>query len=433
MCGIALVADARGRRSHETVREALSALVRLTHRGAPAETASIDGSGILAQIPWKVLADDLPAVFADERAPRVLGMFFMPRGRVGLLKDLIADVMHRAGFGGCCWRTVPVSFESFDRRRTADFPAIVQLAAVAGDAVPDIERSLYAARQRIEAATLADVKSGFALVSLSSRTVVYKGLLAPAELAGFYSDLRDPAFQSAIAIVHQRFSTNTGVRWGLAQPFQVLAHNGEIATVDGNRRSTGARRWSSDSQSLDAAAQALMAGGCALSHALARLVPPAWENDTQLDPTVSAFYEYESTRGEPWDGPAAIAFSDGVLAGALLDRNGFRPARYVRTRDDRVYLGSEAGIFDIPAGSVLTRGRLCPGGMLLIDTERGEILDTSAARERFAAARPYRKLVAQALVPLAAITAPAEPSAAVSGSTRRTGGSFSRCWRGTGS
>ena len=434
MCGIALVADARGRRSHETVREALSALVRLTHRGAPAETASIDGSGILAQIPWEVLADDLPAVFADERARRVLGMFFMPRGRVGPLKDLIADVMHRSGFGGCCWRTVPVSFGSFDRRRTADFPAIVQLAALAGDTVPDIERNLYAARQRIEAATLADVRGGFALVSLSSRTVVYKGLLAPGELAGFYPDLRDPAFRSAIAIVHQRFSTNTGVRWGLAQPFQVLAHNGEIATVDGNRRSTGARlresglvtqlgtpadRWSSDSQSLDAAAQALMAGGCALSHALARLVPPAWENDAELGPAVSAFYEYESTQGEPWDGPAAIAFSDGVLAGALLDRNGFRPARYVRTRDDRVYLGSEAGIFDIPAGSVLTRGRLGPGGMLLIDTERGKILDTSAARKRFASARPYRKLVAQALVPLAAISASPETSSAGSGDELR--------------
>jgi glutamate synthase (ferredoxin) len=418
MCGIALVADARGRRSHDTVGEALDALVRLTHRGAPAETASIDGSGILTQIPWEVLADDLPAAFADERTPRALGMFFLPRGRVSALKDLIAEEMHLAGFGGCCWRTVPVSFEPFDARRTAGFPAIVQLATIAGSSVPDIERALYSARQRIEAATLSDVKAGFALVSLSSRTVVYKGLLTPAELARFYPDLRDPNFRSAIAIVHQRFSTNTGVRWGLAQPFQVLAHNGEIATAEGNRRSTGARlresglatqlgtpadQWASDSQSLDVAAQAIMAGGCELPLALARLVPPAWENDAELDPAVAAFYEYESAHAEPWDGPAAIAFSDGVIAGALLDRNGFRPARYVRTREDRVYLGSEAGIFDIPGGAVVERGRLGPGGMLIVDTRTGEVLDTAASRKRLASARPYRALVAKAIVPLESI------------------------------
>lgn len=325
MCGIGLIADARGRRTHDIVEQALAALVRLTHRGAPPDTASIDGSGILTQIPWPVLADDLPAVFTQEHARRALGMFFMPRGRVAALKDTVAAELHRAGFTGCCWRTVPVSFESFDRRRTADLPAIVQVAVIASDDVGDPDSALYRVRQRIESATTSDVAQGFAVVSLSSRTVVYKGLLTPAELGTFYLDLREPAFRSAIAIVHQRFCTNTGARWGLAPP-------------------------------------------------------------------------YESTHDEPWDGPAAVAFTDGAIAGALLDRNGFHPARFIQTRDDRIYLGSEAGIFDVPSESILSRGRLGPGGLLIVDTERGEILDTAAVRTRLASERPYRKLLAQSVI-----------------------------------
>ena len=422
MCGIALVADARGRRTHDIVEQALGALVRLAHRGAPPETASIDGAGILTQIPWDVFADDLPGAFSRPDAVRALGMFFMPRGRVEALKRVIAAELQAGGFGECYWRTVPVTFESFSHVRRSDLPAILQVAAIANDDAGDVEGRLYRVRQRIDVAASRERRHGFSVVSLSSRTVVYKGLLSPEELPAFFPDLRDPAFRSAIAIVHQRFSTNTTARWALAQPFHVLAHNGEIATIDGNRRWTGARlreegipsalgtaadEWASDSSSLDEAAQALAAAGLELPHAFARLIPPAWEGDADLDPSVAAFYEFESCHGEPWDGPAAIAFSDGVVAGALLDRNGFRPARYVRTRDDRLYLGSEAGIFDLPEGTIVARRRLSPGGLVLADTRTGQILETSAARRRMAAGRPYRALLARTVIPAATLgTAP---------------------------
>ena len=414
MCGIALVADARGRRTHDIVEQALGALVRLAHRGAPPETASIDGSGILTQIPWGVFADDLPAAFSRSDAVRALGMFFMPRARVDALKRAIAAELQAGGFGDCYWRTVPVSFETFSPVRRADLPAILQVAAIANDNGGNVEARLYQVRQRIDVAAARERRHGFAVVSLSSRTVVYKGLLSPEELPAFFPDLRDPAFRSAIAIVHQRFSTNTTARWALAQPFHVLAHNGEIATIDGNRRWTGARlreegiptslgtaadEWASDSSSLDEAAQALAASGLELPHAFGRLIPPAWEGDADLDPAVAAFYEFEACRAEPWDGPAAIAFSDGVIAGALLDRNGFRPARYLRTRDERLYLGSEAGIFDLPESAVVARRRLPPGGLVLADTRSGKILETPAARRRLAAARPYRALVTRTVLP----------------------------------
>jgi glutamate synthase domain-containing protein 2/glutamate synthase domain-containing protein 1/glutamate synthase domain-containing protein 3 len=418
MCGIALVADARGRRTHDIVEQALGALVRLAHRGAPPETASIDGSGILTQIPWDVFADDLPAAFSRPDARRALGMFFMPRARVEPLKRLIAAALRTAGFGECHWRPVPVSFENFNHTRRTDLPTILQVAAIAHDDAGDVDARLYRVRQRIDATAARERGHGFAVVSLSSRTVVYKGLLSPHELPAFFPDLRDAAFRSAIAIVHQRFSTNTTARWALAQPFHVLAHNGEIATIDGNRRWTGARLreegipsslgtaadgWASDSSSLDEAVQGLTASGLELPHAFARLIPPAWEGDADLDPSVAAFYEFEACHGEPWDGPAAIAFSDGVVAGALLDRNGFRPSRYFRTRDERLYLGSEAGIFDVPDSAIVARRRLSPGGLVLADTRTGRILETEAARRRLAAARPYRTLVRRIVVPAATL------------------------------
>ena len=413
-CGIGLVADARGRRSHEIVEHALSALVRLTHRGAPPQTASIDGSGILTQIPWRVYRDDLPAVFSAARDTRALGTFFMPRHRTAELKALIETALHQVGFRRCHWRTVPVRFTAFDATRRRHMPAILQVAALADGRRPGAEAALYCARVRMDHAAARERFAGFSVVSLSTQTVVYKGLLTPSELTDFYPDLRDPEFSSAIAVVHQRFSTNTAPLWALAQPFHLLAHNGEIATVAGNRRWAGAaaaaaalptllgtpaEQRRSDSSSLDAAAQALCAAGCSLPHALSRLVPPAWEDDPALPPDVAAFYEYQACFGPSWDGPAALAFTDGEVAGALLDRNGFRPARFVRTRDDRLYLGSEAGIFDLPAREIVQRGRLGPGAMILVDTRRRQILGTPEVRVQLAAHKPYRALAARAIVP----------------------------------
>jgi len=388
MCGISLVADTRGRRSHELVEEALSSLVRLTHRGAPPDTASV-GAGILTQIPWEVFADDLPGAFSVPGVPRALGMFFLPRHHGTEPKKTIEHALARAGFGTCHWRVVPVCFDGFAAGRHTERPAIVQVAALGDGTVADPDAALYRARIRIETAAAArDGWNGFAVVSLSTRTVVYKGLLTPAELPIFYPDLREPTFRSAIAIAHQRFSANTIAQWALAQPFGVLAHNGEISTIDGNRRSTGDRLRAarvptllgtpadargSDSSSLDAAVRALCSAGLSVPHALACLIPTAREHDAAPDPALAAFSEYQARFGEPWDGPAAVAFTDGDVAGALLDRHGFRPARYVRTRDGRVYLGSGAGIFDVPERDVLSRGRLAPGGVLIVDTRTGDV------------------------------------------------------------
>ena len=412
-CGIGLVVDARGRRSRDIVEQALGALVRMTHRGAPQETASIDGSGILTQIPWRVYRDDLPPAFSTGTGTRALGAFFMPRHGVSALKVIVEQALRRAGFGRHHWRTVPVSFAALDRARRRHMPAILQVAALADGNGDGAEAALYRARMDIEAAAARRRFSGFSLVSLSTRTVVYKGLLAPAELPIFYPDLSDREFTSAIAVVHQRFSTNTAPEWGLAQPFHMLAHNGEIASVAGNRRwagaaaqaaglpsllGTAAERRRSDSSSLDAAAQALCAAGCSLPHALSRLIPPAWEHHATLPPEVAAFYEWQACFGPSWDGPAAVAFTDGEVAGALLDRNGFRPARYVRTRDRRLYLGSEAGIFDLSPRDIVERGRLAPGGIILADTRSGRILGTDAARAQLASRKNYRAIVARSVV-----------------------------------
>ena len=425
MCGIALVADSHGRRTHDIVEQALGALVRLTHRGAPAATASIDGAGILTQIPWPLLADDLPAVFSVETAaPRALGCVFMPRrGRVEA-RTAIERILAGCGFDRIAWRAVPISFDAIDADRRAGVPAVLQVAAIGRMPADEAEAALYRARVRIDA-ELAAKGHDFSLVSLSTRTVVYKGLLTPSELPRFYLDLREPHFRSAVAIVHQRFSTNTVARWALAQPFHLLAHNGEISTIEGNRRWAGARlrasgiptnlgsdldRRCSDSCSLDAAAHALAANGLTLPQALARLVPPAWEEDETLDPYVAAFYEHQSTFSEPWDGPAAVAFSDGTVAGALLDRNGFRPARYVRTRDGRLFLGSEAGIFDVPEQTIVSRRRLGPGGMVLVDMRSGDVLETAAVRLRLARSEPHRALVTARIVPHASLQPASSPA-----------------------
>ena len=419
-CGIGLLADIHGHRSHNLVEQALTALTRLEHRGAPAETASVDGSGILTQIPWELLIEDLPPAFTREDARRMAGMLFLPRRYAHELMPLIEGTLTDAGWTSLTWRTVPVCFDGLDHVRYREVPAIVQIAGIAGARVTNADASLYRAQLRIEDLGATFRADGFAVVSLSTRTVVYKGLLTPGELPAFFVDLRQAAFRSAIAIVHQRFSTNTFAQWSLAQPFHMLAHNGEISTIAGNRRWTKARlreaagvsalpagldEGVSDSCSLDAAAQALQHAGYALPHVMSRLVPPAWENDARMASHVRAFYEYQARFSEPWDGPAAIAFSDGRLAGALLDRNGFRPARYIRTDDGHLYLGSEAGIFDIPDAAIIERGRLGPGEMIVVDTERGCVYETEAVREQLARQRPYRALVRDSTVPWPAVMA----------------------------
>jgi glutamate synthase domain-containing protein 2/glutamate synthase domain-containing protein 1/glutamate synthase domain-containing protein 3 len=417
MCGIGLIADARGRESHDLIERGLAALCRLSHRGASAETASIDGAGILSQIPWTLFARELPARLRAADNTRMLGMFFFPSDSRASLQPIIERALREDGWGWIRWRPVPVRSDALTAEMRSSRPEISQVIGVADGQMPQADARLYRARLRIrrEAARLGF--DGFSVVSLSTATVVYKGLVTPPDLPQFFPDLRDPRFASALAIVHLRFSTNTLPQWGLAQPFQAIAHNGEINTIAGNRLWMRARQrdaacvpllageslvseTGSDSQSLDDAVELLRHSGFSLPHALSRLIPPAWERNPDLSPEVTAFYAYQSCFSEPWDGPAAIAFTDGRLTGAVLDRNGFRPIRYVRTADNLLLLGSEAGIFDVAEREGVCRGRLGPGEMIAVDTGSGSFHGTAAIREALARQRPYGQMLRRMLATL---------------------------------
>ncbi|MGH9331177.1 MAG: glutamate synthase large subunit, partial [Vicinamibacterales bacterium] len=346
---------------------------------------------------------------------RMVGMFFWPAGRKTLIVPAIERAIRAAGWQSVRWRPVPVDDDVLDPIARAARPEIWQAIGVADGAVPDADARLHRARLRIERYAARLRLHGFSAVSLSTSSVVYKGLVTPDQLPAFYPDLNSRSFDSALAIVHQRFSTNTAPEWRLAQPFRMLAHNGEINTVQGNRLWMRARardrsclgvyagerildETGSDSQSLDEVVELLRHSGFSLPHAISRLLPPAWEQDADLPPDVAAFYAYQACFSEPWDGPAAIAFTDGRLAGAALDRNGFRPLRYIRTSDDQLLLGSEAGIFDVAEREVVRRGRVGPGGMIAVDTLDGTIRETAAIRASLARQRPYARLLARGVI-----------------------------------
>jgi glutamate synthase (ferredoxin) len=422
-CGVAVIVDRRGRSRHEWLARALEALTRLTHRGAPGEgRGSADGAGVMTAIPWSLFAGDVPARFADSAAVRAAGVCFAPASEADDARRAIAEALDREGWCDLAWRLAPTDRHRLGDLERATCPEVWQVAAihVAGPARSEaqLEQSLYRARLDAEARLLERGLGGAALISLSMRTLVYKALVAPADLASFYADLADARFETPFAIVHQRFSTNTFPQWALAQPFRVLAHNGEINTVLGNRlharrRQDGlagadgarsgaryVRETGSDSQSLDDMVDNLRQAGFSLAHAFARLLPRAWEHDVTLTPGARAFEQYQAAAVEPWEGPAAIAFCDGRQAGAVLDRNGFRPLRVLLSTDGLVTVGSETGIFDIPEAQVERRGRLGPGEMLVVDLESGALLENLAVRKALAAARPYRKLIERTVVSL---------------------------------
>src|SRR5690242_14440247 len=380
---------------HDAVALAVDALARLSHRGGlDADGKSGDGAGLLIQVPRELLgeAQGLATVFDwDDRA-----------------RDAVERHLRVVS-----WREVPVDRHSLGEKALATMPRIWH-ALVAGDAAdPDAwERNLYLARRRIERDAQRDGVRMY-IPSCSSRTVVYKGLMAGTRLADFYLDLRDPRCHSRLAVFHQRYSTNTMPDWRLAQPFRMLAHNGEINTITGNRAWMRARetelepelreaiwRDGSDSASLDNALELLVRRGWEVSEALMSLVPDAWEGRGDLAAPVRDFYRYQSIRFEPWDGPAALAFSDGVVAGAALDRNGLRPLRWQRTRRGLVAAASEAGVVEMAPEDVVERGRLGPGQMVLVDTRDGTLLRDSDAKERAAARHDYALLADRVLVPV---------------------------------
>jgi glutamate synthase (NADPH/NADH) large chain/glutamate synthase (ferredoxin) len=378
--------------SHRVVELAVGALARLAHRGGmDSDGKSGDGAGLLVQVPHRLLGG---------RPTRLaVAMLFEWDSRA---RVLLAEELRQAGSPIAEWREVPIDRSALGEKALAGAPAIWQGLIDNPQLAPhEWEAVLYRARRAAERRAAAEGVRLY-VPSLSSRTVVFKGLMAGTHLADFYRDLQDPACESALAVFHQRYSTNTMPDWRNAQPFRMLAHNGEINTLSGNRNWMRARDpylpeelrdpiWpeGSDSASLDQSLELLVRLGSDPAEALMTLVPDAWEGRGDLDPAVRDFYRFQSTRYEPWDGPAALAFSDGVVAGAALDRNGLRPLRYQLTADGLVVAASEAGVVPLDPGLVVERGRLGPGQLLLVDTSDGSILRDAEAKERVARRQEY--------------------------------------------
>jgi glutamate synthase (NADPH/NADH) large chain len=435
-CGVAMVADIRGRRSHGIVTDALVALANLEHRGAAgAEPTSGDGAGILLQLPDELLRAevdfDLPAPTQDGAHAYAAGMAFLPQDldQRARAVSLVERIAKEEGLEVLGWRDVPIAPETANVGPTARsvmphfaMPFVAASPDVDGARPGGIEldRMAFCLRKRAEHESVA-AGCGVYFPSLSARTLVYKGMLTTAQLPVFFSDLTDSRLASAIALVHSRFSTNTFPSWPLAHPFRFVAHNGEINTIRGNRNRMRAREAllqsdliagdltrlypicdpdGSDSASFDEVLELLHLGGRSLPHAVMMMVPEAWENAT-MDPKRRAFYKFHASLMEPWDGPASVTFSDGTLVGAVLDRNGLRPARWWRTVDDRVVFASETGVLDLPPDQVVAKGRLQPGRMFLVDTARGVIVDDDEIKTQLAAQRPYGEWLHAGLLKIA--------------------------------
>jgi len=431
-CGIAFVADLHRGPSHRLVDLGLTALENLAHRGAfGADPETGDGAGILLQMPDNLfrpvaasLGIELPAI-----GEYGSGMVFLPTSPEGAQSAMgaLAAIAAEEGLAVLGWREMPVDLAIAGQSAREVAPGFSQVFLGWGPgAVPPkaelgadglaLERRLYVVRKRAEHQV-----PGLYFPSLSARTFVYKGMLASTQLRGFFSDLGDERLESALALVHSRFSTNTFPAWPLAHPYRLVAHNGEINTVRGNRNWMRAREalletdliggdlrrlfpivtpGKSDSASFDEVLELLHLGGRSLPHSVLMMIPEAWENHSELDAKRRAFYEYHSCLIEPWDGPAAVAFSDGNIVGAVLDRNGLRPARYWVTDDGLVVLASEVGVLDIEPAKVVQRGRLQPGRMFLVDTKAGRIVDDAEIKASLAAEHPYAEWLEQELVHL---------------------------------
>src|SRR6266446_1007687 len=427
-CGVGFVARASGERSAEIARLALQALARVAHRGAAATDRSGDGAGLLTQIPAPLFYREAASrgIALAPGQPFAVGAFFLPREHdaLGRATAIIEEVLCREGLPVLGWRNVPVDLDVLGAGARASCPTIRQviIEAPAGGRQDDTtwERSLYLARRTIERriAEAGPDLEPFFVCSLSCRTLVYKALLTGTQLAGFFPDLASSDYETALAIFHQRYSTNTTSSWPLVQPFRLLAHNGEINTLWGNRNAMLAREpalagppwgdavdrlkpviWSegSDSASLDNALELLVRSGRDPVHALMMLVPEAHEGAVEMEPALRGFYEFHECLVEPWDGPAALAFSDGVFVGSALDRNGLRPCRYQVTRDGLVVAGSETGLVDLNAGDVVESGRLGPGELLVVDTRRKAILRNAEAKREVARRRPYSRWAARSI------------------------------------
>ena len=426
-CGVGFIAHINGHKSHDIVLQGLQILSNLTHRGATGYDPKLgDGAGILIQIPDAFLRKEAAAlnITLPATGDYACGIVFLPQSEISrhACEARIADIIREEGQNLLGWRDVPRDNSKIADAARAVEPVMRQVFIVRGANVQDqnhFERKLFVIRKRIEHAVralkLAD-GSQFYIPSLSSRTIVYKGMLLAKEVGVYYRDLQNETMVSALALVHQRFSTNTFPAWELAHPFRMIAHNGEINTLQGNVNWMAARHatmrsallgedldkiWplivegQSDSAAFDNALELLVAGGYSLPHAMMLLIPEAWSGNALMDDERRAFYEYHAALMEPWDGPAAVAFTDGRIIGATLDRNGLRPARYLITDDDYVMMASEMGVLTFPEERIIKKWRLQPGKMFLIDLEQGRIIDDAEVKKTLAQAKPYRDWIAK--------------------------------------
>ncbi|MBU0689167.1 MAG: glutamate synthase large subunit [Gammaproteobacteria bacterium] len=426
-CGVGFVAHIKGIASHDRVSEGLNILENLTHRGAVgADPLAGDGAGILIQIPHAFLstATAKNKIQLPEAGEYGVGMLFLSRNKAAraACEKIVEAKIKAEGQILLGWRDVPVDSSGLGESVKAVEPLVRQVFIARGKKTVDqdaFERKLFVIRKTIEHAVRKLPKgqgAGFYIPSMSSRTIVYKGMLLATQVGEYFLDLQDESCVSAFALVHQRFSTNTFPTWDLAHPFRMIAHNGEINTMRGNVNWMAARHaamsssflgsdleklWpliaegQSDSACFDNALELLVAGGYSLPHAMMLLIPEAWAGNPLMDEERRAFYEYHAALMEPWDGPAAVAFTDGRMIGATLDRNGLRPARYLITDDDVVLMASEMGVLPIAESKVVKKWRLQPGKMFLIDMEAGRIVDDSELKKQIATAKPYGKWIKQ--------------------------------------
>ncbi|MCU7850617.1 MAG: glutamate synthase large subunit [Candidatus Thiodiazotropha sp. (ex Monitilora ramsayi)] len=439
-CGVGFVANIKGAKSHETIQQGLEILERLTHRGAVgADPEAGDGAGILFQKPdafFRAVIDfELPA-----EGDYAIGMIFLPQNKASrdVCEGAIEDLIKAEGQTIIGWRDVPVSNDGLGYSVKPTEPVVRQVFVARGNNCADqgaFERKLFVIRKQIEnRIRQAELEGGdsFYFTSFSSRTIVYKGMLLADQVGDYFLDLSDERMVSALALVHQRFSTNTFPTWDLAHPFRMIAHNGEINTLRGNVNWMRARKNSmaseilgedldkiwplipegqSDSACFDNALELLVAGGYSLAQAMMMLIPEAWGGNKLMDKERRAFYEYHAALMEPWDGPAAVAFTDGNQIGATLDRNGLRPARYLITDDDLVVMSSEMGVLDIPEEKIVKKWRLQPGKMFLIDMEQGRIIDDEEIKSQLAKARPYQDWLDQTQIHLDELPSDVAPMA----------------------
>lgn len=407
-CGVGMVVNIHGNKSHELVDSALKVLENMRHRGAEgADNKTGDGAGIMLQIPHEFIL--LQGIPVPEKGKYGTGLVFLPKDekeQASILSIMIEEI-EREGLTLMHLRNMPTNPACLGKDARATEPDIKQVFITGVTDADSLERTLYIIRKKIEKRVR---HTDFYIVSLSAKNIIYKGMLSSMQVREYFPDLTQPYFTSGLALVHSRFSTNTFPTWSLAQPFRLLAHNGEINTIRGNRGWMEAREsvlsspalgdvkdirpiiqpGMSDSASLDNVLEFFVMSGLSLPHAMAMLVPESFNDKNPISEELKAFYEYHSILMEPWDGPAALLFSDGRFAGGMLDRNGLRPARYLITNNDMMVVASEVGVMDFEPGEIKEKGRLQPGKILMIDTEQGKIYYDGELKEQLASARPYR-------------------------------------------